>query len=279
VLVVWITDEDDCSIADAGLVDPTDSSLGHLCLRCFHHPDMLQPLGRYQLALDALRKDRRWPVLLGMIVGVPLGEARCTGFGDEIGSCLDIDVMRGMLDPVAMTRLVPACSTSTSDALPATRMVDLAVRQGRDAFVQSVCREDLDPLVEAMAGRLGEVALDACDMSATSMDRDPADPCLCTSACSVVRLVDGPCPEGLEPWDPDEDGRPDLVPDGGWRHACVVPRAGTRVTDCEAACDAPGQGYSAAGEGWYYGAGRGVGCPSVAFTEGYGGEAFIACPP
>jgi hypothetical protein len=262
LFVLFMTDEEDCSVApgNEGIFDTLDSSLGHLNLRCFHHPYMVEPVDTYITAFQSLRADPS-KLMLGFIVGVPQGE-QCEGFGDSIPTCLDHPDMMEQVDPVSMTRLVPSCVTSTGDAYPPRRFVQVAQLFGRNSLVSSICTDDFGPAVTGMTGALQE-KLDG-DSIATELSTrvDPADPCRCMASCVVVEAltdmrscdtVGKPC------WEPNGPGTgcadPEVDPDGMMHSLCEIPQAGTRMSPCESGltgCDDVGITHAIDGAGWYY---------------------------
>ncbi len=162
VVVVFLSDEDDCSIAagSEGIFDPLDSSLGHLTLRCFNHPYMLESITTYIEALQSIRPSSP-DLLASFIVGVPRDPA-CEGQGDAISGCLMHEDMTEVVDPVSMTTLLPACETMDAGtrATPARRFVLVAQDLRDQAYVQSICSPDYAPTVEWLMGRIGELAGD-----------------------------------------------------------------------------------------------------------------------
>jgi hypothetical protein len=287
LMVLWLTDEEDCSVADPAIFDPDDSALGVLNLRCFLHPYMVHPVERYVTALRGLREGSVWPVLLGMIVGVPPGEKHCNGFGDLLGDCLDVPLMQEVVDPTEPTRLRYSCETEMGAALPPRRFVELAQAFGRNAYVHSICQEDYEPALTGLSMMVNSLADASCEGTIVNLTKDPEDGCRCETRCAVVQVLDGdgPCPPGTWTWDHDGDGVPNEVYDGSGRRvtACQVPYAGTGVGACERGCHDPYQTYHPLDEGWFYTLDFvGVACPTVAFTEPYrppeGASTFVACP-
>jgi hypothetical protein len=290
LMVIWLTDEEDCSVAAGSerIFDTMDSSLGHLNLRCFNNPDMVEPTWTYRDGLQALRYGSIWPVILGMIVGVPPDEKDCNGFGDQIPDCLEVPEMQERIDPVSMTRLVPSCVTTFGEAYPPRRFVRLAQDFGSAAYVHSICQADFEPALTALTRLVNGVADLTCEAAIVELEKDPEDPCLCRTGCQVVHVLDGTgaCPTGTSVWDHDGDTIPNDVRDETGRSvtACEVPYAGTRIGSCTRDCHDPYQTYSPADAGWYYSLSyTGVACPSVSFTAGSGPPAgagtFVACPP
>src|SRR5690606_18070119 len=70
--VVVLTDEEDCSAADAELFNPSSGVYGgSLNLRCFSYPMAVHPVERYVENLLAL-KSHPSQVFFGVIAGVPV---------------------------------------------------------------------------------------------------------------------------------------------------------------------------------------------------------------
>jgi hypothetical protein len=81
--ILYVTDEEDCSVLNPAIFNPTDGSLGHLNLRCWAHSYMVQPVDIYINSLRALRPPEK--LVVGFIVGVPPNTPGvCEGLGDAI---------------------------------------------------------------------------------------------------------------------------------------------------------------------------------------------------
>jgi hypothetical protein len=160
VVVVYLSDEDDCSVAagNEGIFDSTDSSLGHLALRCFNHSYMLENVMTYIEGLQSIRPTSP-DLLAAFIVGVPRG-ATCEGQGDDIFECLMHEAMEEVVDTGSMTELLPACEAldAGTRATPARRFVQVAQDLREQAFVQSICSPDYGATVEWLMGRIGDLA-------------------------------------------------------------------------------------------------------------------------
>jgi hypothetical protein len=224
--VVLLTDELDCSVEPGGegIFDTLDSSLGHLGLRCFHHPYMIQPVEDYIEWFGSLRETHAH-VLLGFIIGVPLGE-ECEGRGDRIPGCLDHPRMQEEVDPVSMTRLIPSCTTRTGEAYPPRRMVQIAQAFGPDALVSSICTDDLLPAVVEITDLVHSRIDGTPDLVSLPVEKDPLDPGLCRASCTA-----------FEPLDPETP----------------IPRVATRLSDPSLACDDPRAVHVPGdGAGWVY---------------------------
>ena len=171
--VLFVTDEEDCSVTEEGnrIFDTTDTTLGHLCNRCFHHPYLVEPVETY---IEILRRIKEDPdrLVLSFIVGVPRTEM-CEGHGDAIPECLDHPDMIERIDPATMTTLLPACSTSTGHALPGRRFVEIAQAFGDNALVHSICNDDFGPALRGLRNRLHEVVDGVTIIPAMPVERDP----------------------------------------------------------------------------------------------------------
>jgi hypothetical protein len=156
VVVVVVTDEDDCSVnADGGAMFDTDrTDLGHLCLRCFLHPEFLEEASVLAAAVRGVRPERpSEDVLLAAIVGVPTAaEApECNATGESASACLAVPAMIPTVDPAMTTQLIPSCNTSNGLAFPPARIVRFAEEFGSRAIVRSICSLDWTPTMEDLA--------------------------------------------------------------------------------------------------------------------------------
>jgi len=295
--ILFVSDEDDCSVAlgSEGIFDTLDASLGHMDLRCFNHPDMVEPVATYITALESLRADPD-RLVLGFIVGVPPGE-QCEGDGSEITPCLDHPDMIERVD-MPTTSILPACTTSSGSAPPGRRFVEIAQSFGESALVQSICTDDFDPAIQALTDRLHEVVDSVEIVHEMPTMKDPEDACRCLAFCKVIEslsdtrscdTVGKPC---YEPDGPGTGCAPNEVgPDGLEHTLCEIPQAGTRMSPCTVVdppeCDDPGVTHSIDGLGWYYyGRNWSDGTttyvePQILFTEGMepeeGSNVYIQC--
>jgi hypothetical protein len=298
--ILFVTDEEDCSVApgNEGIFDTLDSSLGHLNLRCFHHPYMVEPIDTYITAFQSLRADPE-KLVLAFLVGVPLDPV-CEGFGDEIPTCLDHPDMVEQVDPVSMTRLQPSCVTSTGEAYPPRRLVSIAQQFGDGALVRSICTSDFRPAIDGLTAKLHEVVDSVAIVRelATDNDWDAEDPCRCVAECKIIEALSDlrSCDTVMKPcYEPSGPGtgcaEPEVDPDGLQHTLCEIPQAGTRMTPCDPAappdCNSPAVTHAIDGVGWYY-LGRnwsdGVTTyaePQILFTEGMepdeGSNVYIQC--
>ena len=240
--VLWVTDEEDCSVADSAILDPGRGDLGHYNLRCYLHQELLKRVDGMLNELQALRSNPR-DFVVAMIAGVPFegtDGAICQGRGDELGGCLGLPIMQYAVDPAAPASILPACvhPSGWGHALPGRRFVEAATRIGKQATVYSICNDDWRPAIDGVL-----------DLIQGSMDRVcfphelKLDPATCRAECDVVEVLsdDRACPAGRF------EAEPSTVtePDGRVRRRCVIPQA-------ERSPNADGSCPTAAVSGWYY---------------------------
>lgn len=241
LVVIFLTDEEDCSVAPDGevLFDTLRSDLGHLCLRCYHHPHLLEPVQKYVEAFRSLRPDPLG-LMVAFITGVPV-HADCLGLGSEIPACLENGKMIETIDPVSMTRLVPSCVTPTGQAFPPRRMVRLAQALGEGAFVSSICTDDFTPTMRDLASILHGRISSATPLVPLPVRKDPLDSGLCRASCTLTDARDPETP---------------------------IPQVASRLSDPSLACDDPSARLEpTSGSGWVYRPST-PGGPQIRFTGG-----------
>jgi hypothetical protein len=164
--IILLTDEEDCSFADAELANPASAIYpGDLNLRCFSYSSAVHPIQRY---VDGYLAQRPNPDLFifAAIAGVPPDLVSDT-------DAISYDViladprMQEMPDPTMPTRLTPSCNVvGTGIAFPPRRIVRVAQEldmRGASAVVQSICQRSyaaaLDLIIEKIANALGGACL------------------------------------------------------------------------------------------------------------------------
>ncbi len=155
--VVLLTDENDCSVADPEMFDPTSSTYGStdLNLRCPTFPEALHPTSRYVDGLRAARTDPN-DVLFALIGGIPVDLA-----GASPADILADPRMTETVDPAEPSRLAPSCVTENGVAFPPRRLVEVAGAMP-GSTVQSICQSDFTPAVDAILRRVAARASGAC---------------------------------------------------------------------------------------------------------------------
>jgi hypothetical protein len=240
--VLWVTDEEDCSVADPAIVNPDRGDLGHYNLRCYFHQELLKDVGGMLAELRALRSNPE-NFVVAMIAGVPFegpDGTICQGRGSELAGCLGLPIMQYQVDPAAPGTLLPACTNPSGwgHALPGRRFVEAATLLGEHATVFSICNDDWRPAINGVL-----------DLIRGSFDRVcfphelALDPATCRAECDVVELLsdDRSCPAGRSEADP-----PTLTErDGRVRRRCLIPQA-ERLPSPDGSCP------TSAASGWYY---------------------------
>ncbi len=174
LLLVVVSDEDDCSLKDKGLFETEQWKTGggdgadYTC----HDPhradaeSFLYPASRYyeeiQKILGFDDSIPNWAFFFLAIVGVPPTED-CQGSGDELGSCLESEEMQLRLEESADVtgtgrRLRPACTMVdqgkiVAEATPGRRFVKVAQQFGSEGYVHSICDPDWNSAFETIADR------------------------------------------------------------------------------------------------------------------------------
>jgi hypothetical protein len=186
LVVLQLTDEDDCSLQDPRIATPQSAlpqdhpfAAQGLDVRCIRNPEGLYPTGRYIDGLKALRPGAEDRVMFFAIAGVPPATV-----GDEAlrpGTLEDPDARGRFYDAILNApsmldaidegsasspdddAVVPVCDGENGPARPARRLVEVARGFGMNGLVQSICERDLsraiDVILRSIARRLGPAAI------------------------------------------------------------------------------------------------------------------------
>ncbi|MBI5502934.1 MAG: hypothetical protein HY907_22005 [Deltaproteobacteria bacterium] len=236
--VVVVSDEEDCSVADPGILNPdADALYGHANIRCYIHQEMLKSVTDMVDQLRALRGNAR-DYVMAMIVGVPLGSV-CENKGDRLGNCLDLPEMQYVLDTTG-TNVVPVClhPLGWGAAVPGRRFIQAAQQIGSNALVHSICNEDWRPAMNGILELIQGAMDNVCFPHELALD-----PQTCSADCNIVERLsdDRSCPAGRVEADP-----PTETDERGVVHRrCVILQA-SRTPVGDGTCP------STAGSGWYY---------------------------
>lgn len=165
LVVLVLTDEDDCSAADPALFDPAGETYpGDLNLRCFEHPEALHPVERYVDGWLATRRDPR-NFFFAVVAGIP-SDLTADGSTTDFDGILADPRMEERRDPAAPSALQPSCEDVGGHALPPRRLVETARRleaRGATSVLGSICRPSLgaplETLLRRITVRLGERCL------------------------------------------------------------------------------------------------------------------------
>ncbi len=143
LVVLLVTDEDDCSVANPALFAPSGPYAGtDLNRRCGEHPEALHPISRYADGLRALRPGHPERLVFSALTGVPLGVEE-----SSYGVILDDPEMALRPNPDMPLTYLPACESSEGRAFPARRIVETAEELsllGSPTMVRSICRPSFD---------------------------------------------------------------------------------------------------------------------------------------
>lgn len=231
VAVMVMSDEDDCSVADPALFDPSSTHYtGDLNLRCFMHPEAVHPVSRFVDGLRAVRPGRPELLVFAAITGIPY---RLVADGTPAGyaTVLSDPRMQEQIDSGAMmTRLTPSCNVPGRGlAFPPRRIVQVAEALAPRSMVHSICQEDFSGAIDALVAKIADALGGTCLARPLTPSTDGS------VACDVREIV----PAGAH-CDPAAGrtflraSRPEHgEPDG--RDVCSVAQASR-----------------AAGTGWYY---------------------------
>ncbi len=162
LVILVVTDENDCSALDPEVFNPTSRVYtGDLNLRCFAHPGAVHPVERYIDGLLALRSDQPDRLVFATIVGIPPDLS-----GASADTILADRRVTERVDPAMSTRLTPSCDVPGRGlAFPPTRIVQVAQgisRRGGRSLNLSICQEDFSPAVGLILEEVGAAARPIC---------------------------------------------------------------------------------------------------------------------
>jgi len=163
LLVLIVSDENDCSPSDPTIFDPA-LPLGDMNLRCMSHPEMLEPIASFVDRLQGTKPGHPERVSVAAIVGVPTDlvtiSASDLSSGDfmtaaDYDAILDDPRMAEVVDPEVPDHVTPSCDIGDrGKAYPPRRIVDL-VRSldaaGSPGVVQSICQADWSAVLQTVA--------------------------------------------------------------------------------------------------------------------------------
>ena len=196
--IIALTDEDDCSAIDTGLFE-NDNPLydPNLNLRCFNHPEAVQPISRFTDGLIALRAENPDLLVYATITGIPtdLVPSSDMALAPQVESILADSRMVEMPNPMDSTQLLPSCDiVGRGRAFPPRRMIQLAAdleNRGANGVVQSICQENYSGALDAIIAKIADVLGGAC--LPRSLNRNSSG----EVECDVVEIIN-----------------PDIVPGG-----------------------------------------------------------------
>jgi len=155
--IILLTDEDDCSVIDPDLFEMDNPRYDpNLNLRCFLHPEAVQPVSRYTDGLLALRADNPDRLVYATITGIPVELVPDSEMplAPQVESILADPRMIERPSPVDSTQLVPSCDIpGRGRAFPPRRLIQLAAdleKRGANGVVQSICQGDYSGALDAI---------------------------------------------------------------------------------------------------------------------------------
>ncbi|MBN1770022.1 MAG: hypothetical protein JXB32_02080 [Deltaproteobacteria bacterium] len=242
VVLLFVTDEDDCSVDPAHPeMFATDSvDLGHFGVRCFSHPELQRTPEWFRDEFLRLRPDDPGSVVMVQIVGVPPEAAVCeTATAAGIRDCLALPEMQPYVDPAAPSRLAYSCSSDLGFAFPPERLVRLArlwVEAGGGARLGSICREDWSAtfagLRQDIASRLRPECLDT-TLELPALTPTPEVEPSCAVDCRLVALLPGDVPCPVDPGCPASACPPASLDDLLWDALTPCGDSATGGATCE----------------------------------------------
>lgn len=133
LVLVFVTDEDDCSAADDHMFDPDQTDPGPYNVRCALRTDLLEPPQRYIEAFKALH-PAEGAIVVAAMVGVPSDGSW------EPGDPLDVLRELVRTDPENPTQMMPICEDGVLGlALVPTRIVEVVYGFGERGIIGSIC--------------------------------------------------------------------------------------------------------------------------------------------
>lgn len=162
--VILVTDEDDCSVSDPDIFNPSSTTYaGNLNLRCADYPEALHPISRYVEGFRALRAEQPERFVFAAITGVP-PDLVADAERIDYDAILADERMTAVESSTSPGTLVPSCDVEgRGQAYPPRRIVETVRDLAPASVVQSICQEDFGPamgaVIEGIAIPLGEACI------------------------------------------------------------------------------------------------------------------------
>jgi len=171
LVILLVSDEEDCSASDPSIFDVSNISWD-INLQCYYNKDKQYPTQRYIDDFKNLRcstgpgtcVETPETLVVEFIVGVPPGSV-CENPGDKLGGCLDEPAMQERVNAEQtllewVCSYPPGCSPTlncSTEAFPGRRYVEVAQGLGDNAIVQSICTDSFIPAIQALTERLKQI--------------------------------------------------------------------------------------------------------------------------
>ncbi len=167
LVVLMITDEDDCSALDPDVYNrmSTRYPAPELNLRCFQYPEAVHPVERYTQGLLATRAD---PDLLifAAITGIPDDLNPNPEGPIDYAAILADEDMQERVNPMMPQELAPSCDRpGTGRAFPPRRILTLAQQLeagGANSLVQTICQDDYTGAIQGVINKIADVLGGTC---------------------------------------------------------------------------------------------------------------------
>jgi hypothetical protein len=158
--VVIVSDEEDCSIGDAGkalfsLTQEADDQYGNLNLRCFENAgngELVQPVQRYLDGLKSLKPAHPERLVFAALVGVPQDAITSK---QTIAQILARDEMRYAENPNSLGFPRTSCVSAMGDeAYPPRRLLQVAEGLADRAVIGSICEASYGDVFAALVDKI-----------------------------------------------------------------------------------------------------------------------------
>jgi hypothetical protein len=161
--VVHLTDEEDCSITDAGKVlfslrTEATSKYGPLDLRCALHAEdktLVYDTERYVSGLHSLKPGHPERIVFAAVVGVPAGPIAAGASYDDLLALPEMQLREQPLEPgILATSCMLMTDGRNNDAYPGRRFLQLAKSLGAHSVVESICAETYGPVIDQVINKI-----------------------------------------------------------------------------------------------------------------------------
>ncbi|MDB4976315.1 MAG: hypothetical protein JWN48_4656 [Myxococcaceae bacterium] len=163
--IVLLTDEDDCSITDAGKSlfvsggsagSEADTLYGPVNLRCgfnYRNHDLVRDTSRYLRGFRSLKPGHPERVIFAAITGVP---PAATAAASSLTDVLALPEMQFREDPTDPGFPLPSCTNNAGmePSFPPIRIVELARDFGEQGIVSSICAADYSDAIDRVVAKL-----------------------------------------------------------------------------------------------------------------------------
>jgi len=259
--IIEVSDEEDCSITDAGKVlfsqaaDAT-AEYGPLNLRCgkaTDRPDyasLIHPTKRYITGLKSLKPDNEDRILYAAIVGIPTDTADKSP--EEI---LDLPEMAFRENPLKPGFPATSCTGMTTDpvsgkvrideAYPPRRYMEVAAGFGENAVVYSICEDDYAPALDTLIGKIASKLKGNCLPRKLTPDAKGA------VNCQVFELLNSADTEAKK-CNPVRGHKGSPIKRPVRENGKIVQKAACEMAQVTVNVSADGKVPASGGKGWYY---------------------------